>query len=351
MEKRIKIENRVIGEGEKCFIIGEIGSNHNLDKGVVRGLIDMAKDAGLDAVKFQIYDAEEAFSKNVTTADVGLEGMYGKGPWWKIVRDRILMPREWFGEMFEYARKKGIIPFCTIHRIEDAGFLLDLGSSIFKIASIDCNHLPFIKEIAKFNRPLLLSTGMAHVEEIDQTMKAIHQAGNNEVIVLHCVSCYPPRPEIVNLNNITMLKNRYDCPVGFSDHAQDNTFAVASVALGSCVIEKHLTLDRKMEGPDHAFALEPQDMKGLVESVRSLEKALGEQKRILSKDELAARDMIRRSIVAKKDIKKGSSITMESVKFSRPGIGISPNLFEEVKHKKAKRDISAETLISWEMIG
>lgn len=347
---KVKVENRVIGEEERCFIIGEVGSNHNRDKGVVRKLIDAASEAGFDAVKFQIYDAEEAFSKHVTTSDVGLDYMYGKGPWWKVARDRILMPREWFGEMFDYARKKNLIPFSTIHRVEDAGFLLDIGSSILKIASIDCNHLPFIKEIAKFNKPLMISTGMARIEEIDETIELIRQIGNKEVIILHCVSCYPPKPEIINLRNINMLKKRYNYPVGFSDHSPDNTFAIASRVLGSCVIEKHITLDRSMEGPDHTFALEPGLMKELVMSVRMLEQALGKEERALSEDELLARQMIRRSIVARVGIKKGMPITSEKVKFSRPGTGISPNLFEKIKGRKAKCDISAETLISWDMM-
>ena len=350
MPKKIKIENRLIGEGQKCFIIGEIGSNHNRDKNVVRKLIDAAAEAKFDAVKFQIYDAEEAFSKNVTTMDVGLEGMYGKGPWWEIARDKILMPRDWFKEMFDYARKKNLIPFSAVHRVEDVQFLLDLGSNVFKIASIDCNHLPLLKELAKFNVPMIISTGMAHIEEIDETIETLKQIGNDEIMILHCVSCYPPKPETINLRNITMLRERYDYPIGFSDHSISNTSAIASVALGACIIEKHITLDRNMHGPDHPFALEPNDMIDLVQSIREVEKTLGKEERVLSKDELAAREMIRRSIVAKTDIKKGMLITIDMVKFSRPGTGISPNLFGEIEGRKSIKDIPAESLISWDML-
>lgn len=348
---KIRIENRWVGEGRPVFIIGEIGSNHARDKKVVRKLIDATAEARFDAVKFQIYDAEEAFSKNVMTSDVGFEHMYGKRPWWEVARDKILMPREWFKEMFDYAREKNLIVFSTVHRVEDIDFLLELGVEVFKIASIDCNHYPLLKEVAKVGKPLILSTGMATIEEIDETIETLVKIGNKQLIILHCVSCYPPKPEVVNLKNITLFKERYGFPVGYSDHSPTNSMAVASLALGSCVIEKHITLDRKTEGPDHSFALEPQHMKELVQSVREVELALGKKERILSKDELAIRKMVRRSIVARKAIKKDMTITLDMVKFSRPGEGITPNLFEnKVKGRKAVQDIPAETIIFWDMI-
>ena len=351
MIKRLKIEDRIISEKDKCFIIGEIGSNHNRDKGTIRRLIDAASDAKFDAIKFQIYNPEEAFSKNVTTADVKLDHMYGDCAWWKIARDRILMPRNWFKEMFNYARKKKLIPLSAVHNVEDAKFLLAIGANVFKIASIDCNHLPLLKQIAKFNKPMLISTGMAHIEEIDQTLKALNKIGNKKVALLHCVSCYPPRNEIINLRNIQMLKRRFDCLVGYSDHSISNAFSVAAVTLGASIIEKHITLNRRTKGPDHPFALEPKDMVDLVSSIRETEKALGKEKRVLSKDELSARKMIRRSIVAKIDIDKGAQVTLDKVKFSRPGTGISPNLFNKIEGKKARRRICAETIISKKMVG
>ncbi|MDD2680364.1 MAG: N-acetylneuraminate synthase family protein [Candidatus Omnitrophica bacterium] len=349
--KGIKIENRILGDNKKCFLIAEIGSNHNRSKATVRKLIDAAAKAKFDAVKFQIYDAEEAFSKNVTTSDVNLESMYGKGPWWKIARDKILMPRAWFEEMFDYARKMNLIPFSAVHRPEDIKFLLDLGAPLFKIASIDCNHLPLLKEVARLKKPMLISTGMAYINEIDETVKVLESLGNSKIVLLHCISCYPPKPLIMNLRNISMLRERYGYHVGFSDHSPMNVFSVAAVALGACVIEKHITLNRKMKGPDHPFALEPQGMIELVQSIRETEKALGSQERILSRDEIAARRMIRRSIVAKVDIKKGTPIKKGMVKFSRPGTGITPNLFEKIEGRRANKDIKAETVISWRMLG
>ena len=351
MPKMIEIGKRLVGEGQKCFIIGEIGSNHAGSKKVVRQLIDAAAKAKFDAVKFQVYDAEEAFSKNVTTADVHLEKMFGKHPWWEIARDKILMPRDWFKEMFDHARKKGLIVFSAIHRQPDIKFLLDLGSQVFKIASIDCNHLPLLREVAKAGKPMIISTGMAYLEEIDETLALLKRLGNDKVALLHCVSCYPPDPKIVNLRNISMFKKRYPYPVGFSDHSISNNMSLAAVALGACIIEKHITLDRKTHGPDHPFALEPDDMISLVRSVREIEEALGSEKRELSKAELDARKMIRRSIVAKTDIMKGERISLDMVKFARPGEGICPNLFDaKVKAKTAKINIPAETIINWNML-
>jgi len=349
--QKIKIGKRFIGKGEKCFIIGEIGSNHNRDINVVRKLIDAAAQAKFDAVKFQVYDPQEAFSKNVTTEDVKLDYLYGKKAWWEIARDRILMPREWFQEMFDYAKAKGLIVFSTVHHVEDIDFLLNLNVDVFKIASIDCNHLPLLKEVAKLNLPLIISTGMTTLKEIDETVKTLVKAGNKKLCLLHCVSCYPPKPHIINLNNMTMFAERYGFPVGYSDHSISNVFSVAAVALGACVIEKHITLDRKMKGPDHPFALEPKDMKELVSSIRDVEAALGKKERVLSKDEMAARRMIKRSIVAKRDIQKGETLSHGMVKFSRPGEGISPNLFHKIEGRKARKDIPAEEIISWEMIG
>lgn len=351
MSRKVKIGKRKIGQGEKCFIIAEIGSNHARDKRVVRKLIDAAAAAKFDAVKFQVYDPEEAFLKSISTTDYKLEHIYGRKPWWEVARDKILMPREWFQEMFDYARKRGLIVFSAVHRKKDIQFLLDLGSQVFKIASVDCNHLPLLKDVAKTKIPMIISTGMSSIEEIDESVKVLEGAGNKKLIMLHCVSCYPTRPEIINLRNIAMLQKRYGYPVGFSDHSISNASAIAAVALGACVIEKHITLNRRMKGPDHPFALEPKDMIELVKSVRETEKAVGQEKRQLAKDEISIRKIVRRSIAAKNCIKKGSRISLDMVKFSRPGTGLSPNVFEKkVRGKVVKCDIPAETLISWRMI-
>ncbi len=350
MNQVIDIGGIKVGKDQRCFIIGEIGSNHNLDKVVVKELIDSASEAGFDAVKFQLYDAEEAFSKKEMTTDVNLESLYGTHPWWEIARDKILMPRDWFGEMFEYAKTKNLVPFSAIHRPQDAEFLIQIGSPVFKIASIDLHYHFLLKQLMNHKLPFLISTGMGYLSEIDETFRMLEQEGCRDIILLHCVSCYPPLPEDTNLRNIQTLQNAFQVPVGFSDHSTGIVSSVGAVALGAKVIEKHITMDRKMKGPDHAFALEPDEMIQLVEAIREVETSLGSTQRMLSKDELEARKMIRRSIVAKVSIKKGERISLEKVKFARPGSGITTNEFKYVKGRSVNQDIEAEEIIQWSML-
>ena len=350
MKQAFPIEGRMVGHGQKCFLIGEIGSNHNLDKVVVRELIDACAEAGFDAVKFQIYDAAEAFSAHVTTADVKLDHLYGLRPWWEVARDTILMPREWFGEMFAYARAKGLIPFSAIHRLEDALFLEGFGLPVLKIASIDLHYHHLLKQLAILGKPMIISTGMAYLSEIDETMRLLEGLGVEEAALLHCVSCYPPKPEQTNLRNIGLLSESFGVPAGFSDHSTGIACSVAAVALGACIIEKHITLDRTFPGPDHPFALEPGGMKRLAQAVRETEASLGTRTRVLSASELDSRVMIRRSVVARADIAKGKPVTLESVKFARPGTGIPANDFRYVEGRIAAQDIAAEAIISWDML-
>ncbi len=350
MKKVIEIENQKVGYDQRCFIIGEIGSNHNLDKSVVKKLIDAAASAGFDAVKFQIYDAAEAFSKNEMTTDVHLDHLYGVRPWWEVARDRILMPCEWFGEMFEYVRSRQLIPLSAIHREEDAEFLMQYGLSAFKIASIDVHYHHLLRKLAKLKRPMIISTGMAYLSEIDETMRMLEEEGSEEIILLHCISCYPPRPEDVNLLNIKLLQDAFAVPVGYSDHSTGIVSAIAAVTLGAVIIEKHITLDKSMEGPDHAFALDPDEMVCLAGSIREVEASLGKVRRTLSCDDMDARKMIRRSLVARVNIARGEAFTLENIKFARPGTGITTNEFKYVDGRRARQDIAAEEIIQWAML-
>ena len=304
MNKIIKIENRKIGHNNPVFTIAEIGSNHNRSKKTVKDLIRYSAQAGFDSVKFQIYDAEEAFSKKETTKDVKLSHLYGTKPWWKIAKNKILMPREWFGEMFDYVRKFKMVPLSAIHREEDIIFLKKFGLSAIKIASIDLNYYQLHEKLIKHNLPTIISTGMGNTDEIKKTIKFYKNRKHNKIILLHCNSLYPPKDNQINLNNIKFFREKLKITCGYSDHTNDNYCAFASVVLGAKVIEKHITLNKKTKGPDHHFAIEPNEMKDFIYGIRKIETSLGSYQRNLSLEELKSRKMIRRSIVAKKLSKK-----------------------------------------------
>jgi len=347
-KKKIKISNTTfIGDDYPCFVIGEIGSNHNRSKSTVKLLIDACANAKFDAVKFQIYDPELAFSKNLLTKDVNLSGLYGANtPWWTVARDKILMPRSWFKEMYAYAKKKKLIVFSTIHLLEDYYFLKDMGGvPLIKIASIDLEYKYLINQLSKLKIPTLLSTGMATINEILGTVKIFKKNKNPNLAILHCVSQYPPPDEDMNLNNIKMLKDKFECIVGYSDHSADNLSAILSISKGAKIVEKHITLKKNYPGPDHPFAIEPKEMIDLVKNIRRSEKMLGSYHRVISGGDLNAKKIIRRSIVLKDDIKKGEQITLKNVKFARPPSGISPNEFDKYKKKRIKKNLKSETVL------
>lgn len=346
--EEIAIGKRLIGPGHPVYLVAEIGSNHSRKKSVVKELVDRAAEAGFDAVKFQTYDPEEVFSGKIRTGDVQLKSLYGDRSWWEVARDHVLLPREWFGEMFAYARSKSLEVFSTVHSCDDAKFVLAFYPPAFKVASIDVSNTDFLKCLAAFAKPIILSTGLHHKEEIVSAVATLRKAGNDRIILLHCISNYPPRPENLNLKNIAMLNKTFGVPVGFSDHSPDNLAAATAVALGACLIEKHITLDRKSWGVDHHFALELEGMKDLVARVRQTEEMLGAYQRVLSEDELEVRELARRSVVARTDIKKGEILSRENLKLSRPGSGIHPRHLDELIGKKACGDIAAEDLVRWD---
>lgn len=348
--KCLNLDGRLVGPGQPVYLIAEISANHNRDKGVVKQLIDTAAEAGFDAVKFQTYEPLEVFSGKIHTSDVHLQEFYGDRYWWEVARDEILMPRDWFAGMFDYAKSRGLQVFSTVHSVKDAQWIMQFDPPVIKVASIDVSYLDFLKGLAEFQKPIILSTGMHYLGEIEEAVRAIQAQGNDQLALLHCVSCYPPQPETVNLRNIDMLQKAFDLPVGFSDHSPENYMDVAAVALGACIIEKHVTLDRSMKGVDHPFSLEPDDMHDLVKGVRMTEKALGGYSRNISTDEMGSRKLVRRSVAARFDIKKGETFTRENLKLVRPGTGLHPRHYEQLLGKTASVDIEKEDLVIWKMV-
>ncbi|MFC2155869.1 N-acetylneuraminate synthase family protein [Acidobacteriota bacterium] len=348
--KVLNLNGRLVGDGHPVYLVAEIGSNHASDKAVVKELIDIAADCGFDAVKFQTYEPAEVFSKKITTTELKINHLYGDRLWWEVARDHILMPREWFAEMFSYAGEKKLQFFSTVHSAADAEFVNQFDPLLFKVASIDVSYTDFLADLAGLNKPIILSTGMHYLGEIETAVNTIRNQGNRQLALLHCVSNYPPQPEDVNLNNITMLQKTFQLPVGLSNHHPENFMDVAAVALGACIIEKHITLDRSMKGPDHPFALDPPAMRDLVKKVRDTEKALGSYKRVLSEAELASRSVTRRSFVARRNIKKGEILSGNMLKLTRPGTGIHPKYKNQLLGRRVMVDIGEDDIISWDML-
>lgn len=344
--RRVKIANRYIGDKYPCFIIAEIGSNHNQDLGTVYRLVDAAKDAGADAVKFQSFTFENWISKDMTSFPT-----VPKEENLKKLLKRCELPYPMYKKIKEYARRKNIICFSTPSHIRDIDKLLSIGVPAFKFGSVQITDIPTIAYAAGTGKPIIISAGASTMQDIKAAVDTIKRCGNRNIILLHCTSLYPAPFDALNLNLIKILKEKFDCPVGFSDHTTDPVTApIAAAALGACVIEKHITLSRKMRGPDHKFALEPKEFEMMVRAVRDAESALGScTKKILPAEKEIAK-MGRRSVVAETDIPKGAKIIEDMLTLKRPGTGISPKYIGKVIGRRAKKDIKKDTVITWEKV-
>lgn len=332
----MKINNRVIGKKDApCFIIAEIGCNHNQDINLAKSLIDAAVECGVDAVKFQKFVA----SKLVTTH----QNQYH-------LLKKLELSDDAFLELFSYTIKKDIIFLATPYDEESVEFLSNLPVPAYKVASGDITNIPLLNKIALKNLPVILSTGMSNLDEIKEAIDIIKEVGNEEIILMHCVSTYPTEIRNCNLKAITTLKETFKLPVGFSDHSLGLTMSIAAVALGACVIERHFTINKNLSGPDHFMSLTPAELKELVKCIREVEEGMGCGIKIPLECEQDVMKITRKSIVATKDIPKGTTITNDMIGIKRPGIGIPPKFINKVVGKKAKRDISNDSIINWEDI-
>ena len=342
--KTVKIGDKVIGGDNPCYIIAEAGSNHNGSFEQAKKLIDAAVEAGADAVKFQIFKAENLYSKYTP------EFSYLKGENVYELIKNIETPREWIKELIKHCKGKNIDFLASAFDFE-AVDLLDKYVPAFKIASFEITDLELIKYAAEKGKPMIISTGMANLSEIEDAINAIKSVGNENIILLHCNSLYPTPVEIVNLRAIETMKNAFKLPVGFSDHTLGIHIPIAAVAMGACMIEKHFTLDRSLPGPDHSFALEPDELNAMVRCIREVEKVKGNG--IKEKSELESEEMYvkaRRSIHAKVDIPKGTKITRDMLIIKRPGYGIKPKFIDIVVGREAKKDIKEDEWITWDMV-
>lgn len=348
--KKIKIGNRLIGEGEPCFIIAEAGINHNGDIRIAKKMIDAVKNSGADCIKFQTFKAKEFINDSNLTYEYKSQGKTITESQVKMFERYEFSEKEW-EEVINYCKNNKIIFSTTAQNPSDLDFILSLTDLPFiKIGSDDLTNLDLIKYYAKKKKPMIISAGMAYVFEIKDAVSAIKKTGNNNIIVLHCVSSYPAAPEEVNLRKIKTIKNLFKVIVGFSDHTEGTLASVAAVVLGAKVIEKHFTLDKNMPGPDHYFSADPEELRQLVEGIRYVEESMGSPVISPTKKEMKMREIARRSIVAKEDIKIGDKINYKIVEYKRPGTGLPPKFIDKVIGKIARYNIKKGDLITLKKI-
>jgi len=341
----LKIANREIGNNEPCFIIAEAGVNHNGDVNLAKKLIDAAREAGADAVKFQTFKVEALVTESADKAPYQKESTGNRESQFEMIK-KLELSTENFQELSDYAQEKGIIFLSTPFDRGSVDLLDEIGVPAFKVGSGEITNFPLLKHIARKKKPVILSTGMAILGEIEEALTAIRQDGVDEIILLHCVTCYPAKIEDVNLRAMETLRQAFRLPVGLSDHTLGITVPIAAVALGACTVEKHFTLDKKLPGPDHQASLEPGELKGMIKAVRDVEKALGNGIKRLNMAEEENRGVVRRSIVARVDIPAGAVIVEDMLDIKRPGNGVEPKFIDLLIGRKVKVAIKQDEIIT-----
>jgi N,N'-diacetyllegionaminate synthase len=330
----------------KVTVIAEAGVNHNGKLSLATGLIDAAKDAGADYVKFQTFHADKLVSPKTSKAGYQKKTTAKSESQYEMIK-KLELSAEDHKTLFKYCRKKGIQFLSTPFDEESADFLEKIGMKIFKIPSGEITNIPFLQHIAGKKKPMILSTGMSTLSEVKQAVQTITKTGNRQLTILHCVTEYPTPFDQVNLRAIETLREAFAFPVGFSDHTLGIEAAIAAVGMGATVIEKHITLDRNLPGPDHKASLEPDEFGLMVHTIRHIEQALDDGVKRPMPCEKKYIDLVRKSVVAERDILKGEKINKENVSIKRPGTGIQPKDLQAVMGRKAKRMIKKHDVLQW----
>ena len=349
MVSAVPVAGRLIGPREPCFIIAEAGVNHNGDLNLARRLIDAAVAARADAVKFQTFRAERLATRNAPKAAYQRQATDPRESQFEMLK-RLELSESAHQELMAHCQRQGILFLSTPFEEESADFLERLGIAAFKIASGELTNWPFLAHVARKDRPVILSTGMATLEEVRGAIEIIRANGNPPLVLLHCVSRYPADASDANLQAMRSMVEAFGVPVGFSDHTLGITVAVAARALGACVIEKHITLDRTLAGPDHQMSLEPEGLRALVKDLRLVEAALGDGRKVPAPGEAAVAAVARKSLVAARRIPSGSPLTRRTIDIKRPGTGLPPSMLSRVVGRRAAKDIPAGTVLSEEML-
>ncbi len=334
---------------ERLFIIAEAGVNHNGDIRLARKLVDAAVESGADAVKFQTWITEKVFSRSRSIkADYQQHTTDAAESAYDMIK-KLELGFDAFRELKAYCDEKGIICFSTPDEPDSANFLAEIGMPLMKTSSQDVTNVPFLRHVARLGKPIIFSTGASTLSELVEAAEAI-RSETDEMMILHCVSCYPAPVEQMNLNFITTLKRMFSCPIGFSDHTPGQEVACAAVALGARIFEKHLTLDRSMAGPDHQASLEPAEFRAYVTALRDVRKALGDGfKRVMPCEE-DTRKAIRRFLVAARDLPAGAVIGEQDLCSKRVLDGIAPRFTDQIIGARLRHAIAEDTPIDWDML-
>jgi N,N'-diacetyllegionaminate synthase len=343
----INLNGRLVGPGYPPYIIAEIGSNYNGDMALCKHMIDEAKRCGADAVKFQSWSKNSLISKaeyarNTTYADThrhfgSLEQMV----------EKYQFTAEQHHEVAAYCKQIGIHFMSSAFAVEEVDLLASMDTPAIKVASMDVNHLPLLAHMAKSGKPIILSTGMASTAEVATAMQTLQDNGAKEISLLHCISIYPPEYKDIHLNNMKTLEQTFGVPVGFSDHSIGTAIPLAAIALGACIIEKHFTTDKQMEGWDHWISADPIELEVICREGKNIFEALGSRTRIVSEAEMAKRGKFRRRAVLTRAMKTGEVIALSDLDFKRPGTGIHPNEYMFVVGRKVNKDLEAEAELEW----
>lgn len=330
----------------KTLIIAEAGVNHNGDLKLAHQLIDVAAKAGADMVKFQTFKAENLVTTAASKADYQKKMTDAEESQYEMLRRLELTP-EMHEELIDHCDSIGIQFFSTAFDLESIGFLVEIGLDQFKIPSGEITNLPYLRRVGSYGKPVIVSTGMACLSEIEAAIEVLEQAGTprERITILHCTTEYPTPMEDVNLRAMATIRDAFGVTVGYSDHTSGIEVAIAAVALGATVIEKHFTLSRDLPGPDHKASLEPDELTAMVSAIRNIERALGVARKRASSSEAKNKLMARKSLVAACAIQKGEVFSESNLTVKRPGIGISPMRWDEVLGRKAPRDFSPDDLI------
>ncbi len=344
-----RIGVRAVGPGHPCYIVAEAGSNHNRDLATARRLIEVAAEAGADAVKFQTYTAEGLYSRRTPEIQYLKEKglLANRESVWELIK-RVEMPWEWHAELARHSTECGITFFSTPFDEAAVDALEAVGVPVYKIASYEVNHLPLIERVARTGKPMLISTGMASLGDIERALDTAAAAGSRNLLVMHCAVNYPPRFEDLNLRAITTMRHAFQIPVGWSDHTPGHTADVVAVTLGACAVEKHFTLSRDQSGPDHPFALEPPELAAMVTAIRETEAALGSSVKRVTDAEANLFRLGRRSIVAARDVRAGGELRRDDLAIKRPGFGIPVDALDQVVGRHVVKDVVADQVLEWD---